>query len=102
MTTLRPTHRSIIERLHDPSFDQVANVGIRDGRIAIITQEQISGNETVEARGLVVAPGFIDTHNHWSRPIGYKVLLRDGVTTAMDLEAGVYGPRVAEWYEMES
>lgn len=91
-------------RVMDPetNYDQVANVGIRDGRIAIVTQEKISGDETIDARGLVVAPGFIDTHNHWSRPVGYKVLLRDGVTTAMDLEAGVFGPRVGEWYDMHA
>ena len=57
-------------------------------RIAVITQKKITGKETIDAKGLVVAPGFIDTHFHWTRPIGYKLALRDGVTTAMDLEAG--------------
>ena len=89
-------------RVMDPEtkYDAVANVGIKDGRIAVITEESINGKEAIDATGLVVAPGFIDTHFHWTRPIGYKFALRDGVTTAMDLEAGVYGPRVGEWYEM--
>jgi cytosine/adenosine deaminase-related metal-dependent hydrolase len=89
-------------RVMDPetNFDGIRNVGIKDGRIATITEDEISGNETIDASNHVVAPGFIDTHFHWTRPIGYKVALRDGVTTAMDLEAGVYGPRVDEWYEM--
>ena len=89
-------------RVMDPetSYDAVANVGIKDGRIAVITEKSINGKESIDANGLVVAPGFIDTHFHWTRPIGYKFALRDGVTTAMDLEAGVYGPRVGEWYEM--
>ncbi len=89
-------------RVMDPEtkFDDVANVGIKDGRIAIITKSDIKGDEVIDARGLVVAPGFIDTHFHWTRPIGYKFALRDGVTSAMDLEAGVYGPRVDEWYAM--
>jgi cytosine/adenosine deaminase-related metal-dependent hydrolase len=89
-------------RVMDPetSFNDVANVGIKDGRIAIITRSNIKGDEVIDARGLVVAPGFIDTHFHWTRPIGYKFALRDGVTTAMDLEAGVFGPRVDEWYAM--
>ena len=89
-------------RVMDPetNFDGVRNVGIKDGRIAAITKKEIKGKESIDATGLVVAPGFIDTHFHWTRPIGYKFALRDGVTTAMDLEAGVYGPRVAEWYAM--
>jgi dihydroorotase-like cyclic amidohydrolase len=89
-------------RVMDPetSFDETANVGVKDGRIVAITKKEITGPQTIDASGLVVAPGFIDTHFHWTRPIGYKLALRDGVTTAMDLEAGVYGPRVDEWYKM--
>jgi cytosine/adenosine deaminase-related metal-dependent hydrolase len=91
-------------RVMDPetNFDQVANVGINGNRIAVIVDGEIKGKETIDAQGLVVAPGFIDTHFHWTRPIGYKLALRDGVTTAMDLEAGVYGPRVSEWYAMHA
>jgi len=91
-------------RVMDPetNYDKVANVGIKGGRIAVITQKAIAGKQTIDAKGLVVAPGFIDTHLHWTRPIGYKLVLRDGVTTAMDLEAGVYGPRVDEWYRMHA
>ena len=87
-------------RVMDPEtmFDAVANVGIKDGRIAVITNEAISGKETIEATGLVVAPGFIDTHFHWTRPMGYKLGLRDGVTTAMDLEMGALGTHVERWY----
>ena len=51
-------------RVMDPetNFDGVANVGIRDGVILTITQDDISGSETVDASGHVVAPGFIDYH----------------------------------------
>ena len=89
-------------RVMDPEtgFDGVRNVGIRDGLIVSITEADIAGRETIDASGQVVAPGFIDTHFHWTRPIGYKLALRDGVTTAMDLEAGVYGLRVDDWYKM--
>lgn len=91
-------------RVMDPEsqYDGVANIGINDGKIAVITDKHLAGKETIDASGLVVAPGFIDTHFHWSRPMGYKLALRDGVTTAMDLEAGVYGPRVGDWYDMHS
>ena len=91
-------------RVMDPetNFDAVRNVGIKNGRILEITTNEIKGDDVIDAAGLVVAPGFIDTHFHWTRPIGYKFALRDGVTTAMDLEAGVYGPRVDEWYDMHA
>lgn len=91
-------------RVMDPEtgFDSVANVGIKDGKIVVITGDEIEGKDTIDATGLVVAPGFIDPHFHWTRPIGYKLALRDGVTTAMDLEAGVYGPRVSDWYAMHA
>lgn len=91
-------------RVMDPEtmYDAIANVGIKDGKIVVITKDQIKGEQTIDAKGLVIAPGFIDTHFHWTRPIGYKLALRDGVTTAMDLEAGVYGKRVDDWYKMHA
>jgi N-acyl-D-glutamate deacylase len=78
-------------------FDAVANVGIKDGIIAIITKSQIKGKETIDATGHVVAPGFIDTHYHATDVFASKMALRDGVTTGMDLEAGSFN--VKAWYD---
>jgi N-acyl-D-amino-acid deacylase len=77
-------------RVMDPEtmYDDIANVGIKDGRIAAITKNAITGKQTMDAKGLVVAPGFIDTHFHAVDPFATKMALRDGVTTGMDLELG--------------
>ena len=77
-------------RVMDPEtrYDGIANVGISAGRIAAITSDKISGKETIDATGLVVAPGFIDTHFHSVDPYATKLAVRDGITTGMDLEAG--------------
>lgn len=85
-------------RVIDPEtmYDDIANVGIRDGRIAAITKDAIAGAETIDAKGLVVAPGFIDTHFHAVDPFGTKLGVADGITTGMDLESGAMP--VAEWY----
>lgn len=80
-------------RVMDPqsNFDGVRNVGIRDGKIVKITQDKIEGTETIDAKDHVVAPGFIDTHVHIvDVPFGQKLMLRDGVTTPLDLEVGAY------------
>lgn len=86
-------------RVIDPEtmYDDVANVGIKDGRIATITKQNITGRETINAKGLVVAPGFIDTHYHATDVFATKMALRDGVTTGMDLEAGSFN--VKGWYD---
>lgn len=87
-------------RVMDPEtgLDAQRNVGIRDGRIAVITKSRIKGVQRIDATDQVVTAGFIDAHFHWSRPVGYKLGLRDGATTVMDLEFGALGSRVDEWY----
>ena len=88
-------------RVIDPetNFDGIRNVGVKDGRIALITEESIAGKETVDATGKIVAPGFIDTHFHFQKPIGYSLGLRDGLTSSMDFEMGCAGSYIADWYE---
>jgi N-acyl-D-glutamate deacylase len=88
-------------RVMDPEtlFDGVANVGIKDGRIAEISKKPLKGAKTIDATGHIVAPGFIDTHFHWQTPIGYRIGLRDGLTSSMDFEAGCAGSYIAAWYE---
>jgi hypothetical protein len=87
-------------RVIDPEtgLDEIRNVGITGEKIAIVTKDEIQGKETIDAKGHVVAPGFIDMHHHnICIPFGERLALRDGVTTPMELEAGVYP--VDEFYK---
>ena len=88
-------------RVMDPEtmYDAVSNVGIKDGKITAITEDKISGKQTIDATGMVVAPGFIDGHQHCIEPYAYRLMLRDGRTTIMDLEIGAHGPKLNEWYK---
>ncbi|HWW94868.1 MAG TPA: amidohydrolase family protein [Vicinamibacteria bacterium] len=77
-------------RVMDPEtgVDGVLNVGIRDGKIVRISSEALSGRRVVRAGGLVVAPGFIDLHQHGQDLISQRVKALDGVTMALELEIG--------------
>ena len=79
-------------RVMDPETktDRIANVGIRNGRITAISEKPLSGTRVINAKGLVVAPGFIDLHSHAQYAFGYDQQAQDGVTTSLELEAGVY------------
>ncbi|WP_428687529.1 amidohydrolase family protein [Roseibium sp.] len=79
-------------RVMDPEtkLDAVRNVGIKDGRIQVVTEVDITGTETIDASGHVVAPGFIDFHWHGQDPFSLKVGLRAGVTSPLELELGAY------------
>lgn len=85
-------------RVIDPAsgLDAVRSIGIRNGRIAVIATTPLEGRDTIDARGLVVAPGFIDLHMHWHAAASYDFLALDGVTTALELEGGVFP--VDPWY----
>ncbi|MGA9510557.1 MAG: amidohydrolase family protein [Candidatus Sulfotelmatobacter sp.] len=84
-------------RVMDPEtgLDAVRNVGIRGGKIVRISSEGLSGGRIVHAAGLVVAPGFIDLHQHGQDLASERIKALDGVTTALELEIGV--PDVAEF-----
>jgi len=77
-------------RVLDPEtgLDAVRNIGIRGGTIARITSEPLRAAKTLDATGLVVAPGFIDLHSHGQDPENYRLKVQDGVTTALELEIG--------------
>lgn len=85
-------------RVMDPEsgLDTVRHVGIRNGKIAAISISPLKGRTVVEAKGKVVAAGFIDLHSHGQDDENYRFKARDGVTTALEMEVG--SASVAAWY----
>jgi dihydroorotase-like cyclic amidohydrolase len=79
-------------RVIDPesNTDKLLNVGIENGRIIILSESLLTGKNTIDAKGYVVAPGFIDIHSHTPTPLGQKLNILDGITTQLDTEAGAY------------
>ena len=80
----------------ETGLDAVRNVGIQGSRIAVITEDKILGKDTLDAEGRVVAPGFVDLHQHGHNQEEYRAKIHDGVTSALELEGGVED--VAAWY----
>ncbi|MCC6590496.1 MAG: amidohydrolase family protein [Bryobacterales bacterium] len=85
-------------RVIDPesSLDGVRNIGIRGGLIATVTTQPLQGKRAINAKGLVVAPGFIDLHAHGQDYENHALQAQDGVTTALELEIGAGD--VERWY----
>ena len=88
-------------RVIDPEtgLDGVYDVGI-DGSSITTVGEGLDGATTIDVGGLVVAPGFVDLHSHAQTLPGRRLQACDGVTTALDLEAGRAPVEVA--YEREA
>src|SRR5215831_6648802 len=89
-------------RVVDPesNLDAVRNVGISGNTVRAITQNALTGRTVVDARGLIVAPGFIDLHSHGQNLENDRAHAMDGVTAALDLEGGTVD--VDSWYTAQS
>jgi N-acyl-D-amino-acid deacylase len=88
----------------NPSF--VGDVGVRDGRIAAIGKlANSSASRTIDGAGLVVAPGFIDIHNHSDDTIledgDAQSMVRQGVTSMIFGEGGSAAPS-EQWKDFSS
>ena len=77
-------------RVVDPEtgLDAIADVAIAAGRIAEIGTGLPPALDEADATGLVVTAGFVDLHSHVNDLAGLRLQALDGVTTALELEAG--------------
>ncbi|MFH1587381.1 MAG: dihydroorotase family protein [Candidatus Diapherotrites archaeon] len=70
------------------------NIGIDNGKIAELSEGEISGSEEIDCTGKVILPGLIDPHVHFRTPglehkedwaTGSRAALHGGVTTVLDM-----------------
>ncbi len=89
-------------RVVDPvsGMDAAGDVALLDGKIAAVGTGLGGAERIIDAAGLVVAPGFIDLHAHGQSIPADRMQAFDGVTTTLDLEAGVMP--VASWYQRQA
>jgi cytosine/adenosine deaminase-related metal-dependent hydrolase len=80
-------------RVVDPGSgrDEIADVLIDRGVVVAVgpSLPRTVGTTVIDVGGLVVGPGFIDLHSHVHSIAGQRLQALDGVTTALDLEAGL-------------
>jgi cytosine/adenosine deaminase-related metal-dependent hydrolase len=77
-------------RVIDPEsgFDAVADVAIGGGRVTRVGASLPAAPTEANVAGLVVTAGFVDLHSHVNDLAGLRLQAMDGVTTALELEAG--------------
>src|SRR6201988_2773003 len=69
------------------------DVAIKDGRITEVGKVASKGREEIDARGKLVAPGFVDVHTHYDGQVTWSQDItpssQNGVTTAIMGNCGV-------------
>src|SRR5258708_29020496 len=73
----------------ETGLDAVCDVAVPGGRITELGSGLGPGATDLDVSGQVVTAGFIDLHSHTADVAGLRLRALDGVTTALELEAGV-------------
>ena len=69
----------------DSKYDRTANVGIDGATVVAVKDVALKGKRTIDARGMVVAPGFIDILSYEPDDLGATYKIGDGVTTNLGM-----------------
>jgi len=86
-------------RIIDPetNLDQVGlNLGIKGSSVAALTSAPLKGKREIDARGLIVAPGFIDLLSYNPTDVGVWNKLADGITANIGMHGTTIQP--AAWF----
>lgn len=80
----------------------VSNVGISNGKIAVITTDEIHGTQEFDASNRIVCPGFIDMHGHIDLD-DYcgELSLRQGITTTVGGNCGLSPLDINSFFEAQ-
>ncbi len=90
----------VIDGSGNPSF--FADIAVKNGKIVKVGRNLGVGNQTLDAKGMVVAPGFIDVHTHAenvTRLRDAENYIRMGVTTIVVGNCGSSVPNVASFLQ---
>src|SRR6266496_3069653 len=70
-----------------------ADIAIKDGRISEVGKVSAKGKEEIDAKGKLVAPGFVDLHTHYDGQVTWSQDItpssQNGVTSAVMGNCGV-------------
>jgi len=79
-------------RVIDPASgrDEVTDVVVVADRVSTVGDAgERDPRDVLDVSGLIVGPGFVDLHSHVHSVAGHRLQALDGVTTSLELEAGV-------------
>lgn len=100
------THDLVLRggRVIDPEtgLDDIRDLAVSGGRITEVANGLAPAAVDIDVAGQVVTAGFIDLHSHTAGIAGLRLRALDGVTTSLELEAGVTPVgRMYEWAAAE-
>lgn len=82
---IKITGGTIVDGTGKPGF--TGDVGIKDGKVVAMGKAEGAATTTIDAKGRVVAPGFVDVHTHYDAQILWDRMLSispwHGVTTTV-------------------
>ncbi len=82
---LKITGGTIVDGTGKPGF--VGDIGIKDGKVVALGKAEGAATKTIDAKGKVVSPGFVDVHTHYDAQILWDRMLTispwHGVTTTV-------------------